>query len=35
MDKAYGTSFKESSISMNVIDGTGSMADIISFISKS
>jgi CRISPR system Cascade subunit CasC len=35
MDNAYGTSFKQSSRVMNVIDGTGSMADIISFVSES
>lgn len=34
MDKAFGTSFKESSRVMNVIDGTGSMTDIISFVSE-
>jgi CRISPR system Cascade subunit CasC len=35
MDDAYGTSFKQSSRSMNVIDGTGSLKDIISFVLES
>lgn len=35
MDNAYGTSFKQSSRSMDVIDGTGSMTDIIAFVLES